>query len=150
MPTPKFIISLREKVGHDLLFLPGVTAVVLDEADRVLLVRRADNHLWTLVTGCLEPDEQPAESIIREIHEETAVNAVVDRLLTAETLPPSTCENGDRVQFVDVSFRCRYRSGEARVNDDESIDVGWFAVTDLPGDLPERHRRCIRMALEAP
>jgi len=149
MPTPEFITDLREKVGHDLLFLPGVTAVVLDETDRILLVRRADNHLWTLVTGCLEPNEQPAEGIVREIHEETAVNAAIERLLAAETLPPSVYDNGDRVQFVDISFRCRHQSGEARVNDDESIDVGWFAVTELPTNLPERHRRCITLALES-
>jgi hypothetical protein len=30
-------------------------------------------------------------------------------------------------------FRCRYVSGEARVNDDESLAVGWFR----PGDFPE-------------
>jgi hypothetical protein len=60
MPTPQFILDLRARVGHDALWLPGVTAVVLDSNRRVLLVRRADNDLWTLVTGCLDPGEQPA------------------------------------------------------------------------------------------
>ena len=29
MPTPEFITTLRKKIGHDPLFLPGVTAIVL-------------------------------------------------------------------------------------------------------------------------
>ncbi|MBA2773338.1 MAG: DNA mismatch repair protein MutT, partial [Nocardioidaceae bacterium] len=39
MPIPDFIVRLRQKVGHDLLWLPGVTAVVL-RGEEVLLVRR--------------------------------------------------------------------------------------------------------------
>ena len=27
MPTPDFIVELRKKIGHDELWLPGVTAV---------------------------------------------------------------------------------------------------------------------------
>ena len=30
MPTPEFILKLREKIGHDPLWLVGVTACVLD------------------------------------------------------------------------------------------------------------------------
>ena len=71
MPTPDFILRLREKIGHDLLWLPGVTAVVLDDRNRVLLGRRADNGRWTLITGILEPGEQPAVGVVREVLEET-------------------------------------------------------------------------------
>ena len=45
MPTPEYVLALRAGVGHDLLWLPGVTAVVL-RGDDVLLVRRADNGEW--------------------------------------------------------------------------------------------------------
>ncbi|MFF3144390.1 hypothetical protein ACFVRU_22365, partial [Streptomyces sp. NPDC057927] len=41
-------------------------------------------------------------------------------------------ENGDTCQYMDTTFRCRAVGGEARVNDDESLDVGWFAVDALP------------------
>ena len=33
---------------------------------------------------------------------------------------------------MDITFRCRAVGGEARVNDDESLEVGWFAVDALP------------------
>ncbi|WP_350276837.1 NUDIX domain-containing protein [Kribbella sp. HUAS MG21] len=146
MPTPKFILDLRDKIGHDLLWLTGITGVVLNDADEVLLVRRADTGRWSLVAGILEPGEQPAVGLVREIEEETAVRAVVERLVSVESLPPASYPNGDQVQFLDLCFRCRPVAGEPRVNDDESLDVRWWPLADLP-DLPDRERVCLKNAL---
>ena len=46
--------------------------------------------------------------------------------------PARAYPNGDQVQFTSLTFRCSVVAGEARVNDEESIDVGWFDVDDLP------------------
>ncbi|WP_077799465.1 NUDIX domain-containing protein [Streptomyces sp. JHA26] len=146
MPTPDFIRDLRASAGHQLLWLPGVTAVVLDEEGRVLLGRRADNRRWSLIGGIPEPGEQPAACAVREVEEETAVRCVVERLVLVQALDPVTYQNGDVCQFMDVTFRCRAVAGEARVNDDESLDVGWFAVDALP-DLGEFGRFRIKQAL---
>ncbi|MFI6345699.1 NUDIX hydrolase [Streptomyces sp. NPDC050560] len=132
MATPDFIRALRASAGHQLLFLPGVSAVVFDEAGRVLLVRRADNGEWTLVGGIPEPGEQPATTAVREVHEETGVRCVPERVVLVKTLKPTEYPNGDRCQFMDITFRCRATGGEARVNDDESTEVGWFALDALP------------------
>ncbi|GAA1612911.1 NUDIX domain-containing protein [Kribbella sancticallisti] len=146
MPTPKFILDLREKVGHDLLWLTGITGVVLNDEEQVLLVRRADNGRWSLPAGILEPGEQPAIALLREIQEETAVGAEIVRLVSIEALPPGAYPNGDRVQFLDLCFRCRHLTGTARVNDDESLEVAWFPLTDLPADLAPRELDCISNA----
>ncbi|WP_328322835.1 NUDIX domain-containing protein [Kribbella sp. NBC_00382] len=132
MTTPKFILALREKIGHDLLWLTGITGVVLDDAEHILLVRRADTGRWSLPAGILEPGEQPAPALLREIQEETAVEAEIIRLVSIDTLPPGAYPNGDQIQFLDLCFSCRPLRGEARVNDDESLEVTWFALDDLP------------------
>ncbi|MGW4750088.1 NUDIX hydrolase [Streptomyces sp. NPDC004290] len=133
MATPDFIRELRKTAGHQLLFLPGVSAVVFDDRGRVLLGKRADNGSWALVGGIVDPGEQPADAVVREVYEETAVRCVPERILLVETLrKPVVYANGDICQYLDVAFRCRAVGGEARVNDDESTEVGWFEVDALP------------------
>jgi ADP-ribose pyrophosphatase YjhB (NUDIX family) len=148
MPTPDFILQLRSKIGHDLLWLPGVTAVVLDDAGRVLLCQRADNRLWTLITGILEPGEHPARGVVREVQEETAVVAEVEHLAEVYSGAPMEFVNGDKAQFLTLTFRCRYVSGHARVNDDESARVGWFGLDELP-ELTDYHRDRLQAALRS-
>jgi 8-oxo-dGTP pyrophosphatase MutT (NUDIX family) len=149
MPISPYLKSLRQDVGHRLLLLPGVTAVVFDEAGRLLLGERADNGRWALIAGVMDPGEQPAEAIVREVYEETAVHVIPERVTSVLTQPPTTYPNGDQCEYVDITFRCRVAGGEARVNDDESLAVGWFALDELPpvSDLV-RHR--IDCALAAP
>ncbi|MEU9553830.1 NUDIX hydrolase [Streptomyces fumanus] len=146
MATPDFIRELRASAGHQLLWLPGVTVVVLDDEGRVLLNRRSDNRRWSLIGGIPEPGEQPAACAVREVLEETAVRCVVERVLSVQALNPVTYENGDVCQYMDITFRCRAVGGEARVNDDESLEVAWFAVDALP-DLGEFGRARIKQAL---
>lgn len=147
MATPDFILALRKKIGHDELWLPSVTGLVLDDRDRVLCVQRRDNGRWTLVTGILDPGEEPAAGVRREIQEETAVHARVERVLGIGVSGPVTFDNGDRSIFLDTALLCRAVSGEAKVNDDESVDVRWFALADLP-ELPARQDRILRRFLE--
>ncbi|MBY8880609.1 NUDIX hydrolase [Actinacidiphila acidipaludis] len=132
MAIPQFIQDIRAKAGDTLLFLPGVVMVVFDDRGRVLLNRRADSGKWALISGIPDPGEQPAEAAVREIHEETGVSAVVERVLSVFTNEPVLYPNGDRAQYIDIVLRCRAVGGDARVNDDESLDVGWFAVDELP------------------
>ena len=147
MPTPDFVLALRERLGHDLLWMAGVTAVVRDERGRVLLGRRSDNGHWGLVSGILEPGEQPAVGLLREIEEETGVVARIDGLTGVWTQPEVTYPNGDRAQYLDLCFLARHVSGQARVNDDESTEVGWFALDDLPDGLAPNSRRKLATAL---
>lgn len=79
MPTPEFVQRLRRKIGTDLLWLAGATAVVFD-GQAVLLVKRADNGQWTPVTGIVDPGEHPAQTAAREVLEETGVDCVVEDL----------------------------------------------------------------------
>ncbi|MDO9380813.1 MAG: NUDIX domain-containing protein [Nocardioidaceae bacterium] len=132
MPIPEFIVRLREKIGHDPLWLPGVTAVVTDPGDRLLLVRRADDGRWTPVTGIVDPGEEPAVAARREVAEEAGVECVVERLASTAVTGPVQYENGDLATYLDLTFACRWVSGTAHVADDESTDVGWFARDALP------------------
>jgi 8-oxo-dGTP pyrophosphatase MutT (NUDIX family) len=150
MATPDFIRTIRAAAGHQLLWLPGVTAIVFDDEGRVLLGRRTDTRKWSVIGGIPDPGEQPAACAVREVFEETAVECVVERVVLVQALAPVTYENGDNCQYMDITFRCRAVGGVARVNDDESLEVGWFTVDALP-ELNEFGLLRIKQALsEAP
>lgn len=90
MTSPDFVIDLRKKIGHAPLWLPGVGAVVLDGEGRVLLGQRSDNAQWAIITGMLEPGEEPAAGGAREVLEETGVIVHVERLVATNVVGPVT------------------------------------------------------------
>lgn len=147
MPIPGFITELRSHVGHMPLWLSGVSGVVRDDRGRILLTQRADTAEWAVVSGVLEPGEEPARAIIREIAEETAVDAEVVRLTSVDVTPMVTYPNGDQTQYLDVCFLVRHVTGTPRAADDENTDVAWFAPDALPASLSETSKLRIEKAL---
>lgn len=145
MSISPYLAGLRKHVGHELLMVPSVSGVVEDGDGRVLLERRADNGLWNLPSGALDPGEQPATALVREVYEETGLHVRVTRLAGVAS-HFTRYPNGDRCQYVNVWFHCRPERGTARVNDEESVAVNWFAVDELP-DLHPYVRRRIDTAL---
>ncbi|WP_062464325.1 NUDIX hydrolase [Demequina soli] len=147
MATPDFILELRERVGSQRLWLMSATAVVVrDSASRpgareVLLAHRSDFRTWGTIGGIIDPGEQPAVAAARELLEEAGVVAVPEVLAWVHVQAPATYPNGDQVQFLDLTFRCRYVSGEPFPADGENSEVAWFDVDALPPMSPEMAAR---------
>ncbi|MCE5292774.1 MAG: NUDIX domain-containing protein [Nocardiaceae bacterium] len=137
MPTPDFILDLRRRVGHAPLWIPAVSAVVLDDRNRVLLALREDFGEWAVISGILEPGEEPAAGIVREIREETGIEVELVRVGCIDVTPQITYTNGDQIQFLDVCFLARYVAGDPHAADDENTEVRWFPVEDLPSNIRE-------------
>jgi 8-oxo-dGTP pyrophosphatase MutT (NUDIX family) len=149
MPTPAYVLHLRRTLGHDLLLLPGLVAVVIDAQGRILLNRRADTGHWSLPSGILEPGEQPAAALEREVLEETGLTVKAARLLDAFTTPVITYPNGDQAQYLTVAYRCEILGGHLHIADDESLDLRFFAPDELPPLRPDL-ARCIELARTTP
>jgi 8-oxo-dGTP pyrophosphatase MutT (NUDIX family) len=148
MPVPEFVRELRRHVGHAPLSLTGVVAVILDDQGRILLTHRADTRRWALLGGILEPGEQPADAVVREALEETGVRVLPERLAAVMAYDELTVyPNGDQARYLALLFRCRHLGGEAKVNDDESLDVRWFPLDELPDDVTADEREKIRLCL---
>lgn len=153
MPTPDFVLALREKIGHDPLWLTGVTAVVLREGSdgrtETLLVRRTDDGSLTPVTGIIDPGEEPAVAAEREVLEEAGVVAEAEALVWVHALPPLRYDNGDQAQYLDIVFRCRYVSGEAHPADGENTETLWRGLDHLD-DVSAAMRERILLAASNP
>jgi 8-oxo-dGTP pyrophosphatase MutT (NUDIX family) len=146
MPASEFIKNLRSRIGHDLLQLVGVCGVVVNDQRQVLLVHSRERGNWMPIGGMVEPGEEPADAMVREIFEETGVHAEPQRLVGVYDGPSVTYKNGDRVQYITIVFRCRPIGGSPHVHDDENTDVRYFPAGELP-ELRSDHRRNIDHAL---
>jgi 8-oxo-dGTP pyrophosphatase MutT (NUDIX family) len=146
MPIPDFVVALREKIGDAPLWLAGASAVVLD-GDRILLIRRSDDGQWTPITGIIDPGEEPAITLVREALEEANVDIEVERLTSTWVTRPVVYPNGDRAQYLDLTFRCRYLGGDPRPVDGEASEVAWFPLDGMPAMRPEMAER-VRRAIE--
>ena len=149
MPVPDFILELRAKVGHAMLWLSGSTAVILRPGtggDEVLLVRRADDGNWSPVSGIVDPGEDPHVTAIREAAEEASVVIEVERLAWLNVTEPVVYPNGDITQYIDHTFRCRWVSGEPHPGDGEATEAAFFPVDGLPA-MPQDFLERITVAL---
>ena len=150
MPISAYIANIRAKIGHDLLLLPGVTAVVVNDRDEILLQLRRDTETWAPPSGGVEPGETAADTAIREVFEETGVSVEPERVVAVLSGSDYvvTYPNGDQMATVTTVFRCRLSDAAApRVNDDESLDIRYFPRDALPENMLPRHKRIIALAL---
>lgn len=151
MPIPDFVVELRRRVGTLPLWLIGCTAVVVRTTPggpEVLMVRRADNGAWTPVTGIVDPGEHPADAAIRETLEEAGITATVDRLAQVGVTDEVSYPNGDRTQYLDLTFRCTYVAGTPHPADGENTDARWVVVDVLPSlDPPPSAHMLARIAV---
>ncbi len=151
MPISEYIKHIRAKIGNDLMLLPGVTAVVLNHRDEVLLQLRRDTDTWAPPSGGVEPGETIAGCAIREVLEEAGIKVrpeAIIAVLSGEEYNV-TYPNGDQLATVTAVFRCRPLDDKTpSVNDDESQDIRYFNCESLPENMLPRHRWMIRLALE--
>jgi 8-oxo-dGTP pyrophosphatase MutT (NUDIX family) len=146
MGISPYIATLREKVGNDLLLLPSVGAVIFDDQRRVLLQRARDDGKWYVPGGAMEPGEEPADAVVREMLEETGLIVEPRRIIGVYGSPLITYPNGHRVQYVGAVFLCSVVGGELKVSDDESLELRYFDPSQLP-ELRADHRERIMHAL---
>jgi len=131
-----------------MLWLPGASAVVVNSDGHLLLGRRSDTFQWALISGILEPGEQPADAIVREVLEEAGILIRVEAVTSLGTDEPVLYQNGDWAQYVNITFLCSVAHGEIFVADDENVEIGWFAPDALPDDLMPTSRTRIERSLE--
>ena len=129
----------RQRRGGAMSVQVGVFATILDEAGRVLLVHRTDCDWWCQPGGGMEPGETPWEGVLRETREETGFEVTIERLAGVYSWAP-------RKDEVIFGFVCRIVGGECATSD-ESDDVHFFALADLPANTFSEHVHRIRDAL---
>jgi ADP-ribose pyrophosphatase YjhB (NUDIX family) len=112
--------------------VPSVVAVVRDEQGRLLMIHRTDNDLWALPGGGHEIGEFIADTVVREVREETGIEVEVTGLTGIYTNPRHVMayDDGEVRQQFSICFTARPIGGELRASS-ESREVRWVDPADL-------------------
>jgi 8-oxo-dGTP pyrophosphatase MutT (NUDIX family) len=112
----------------------------------VLLIHKADNDLWALPGGGHEIGESIAQTVVREVKEETGYDIEVTGITGTYTNPGHVMayEDGEVRQQFSIAFAGRLLGGEARTSS-ESRRIEWVSP-EATADL-EMHPS-MRMRLE--
>ena len=111
---------------------PCVSALVEDEAGRVLLSRRAVEPflgLWDAPGGFLEEGEHPADGLRRELLEETGLAGEPDRFVGMWM--DVYGDAPDAAATLNLYWTMRVGEGEPEAADDVA-ELRWFAPDELP------------------
>lgn len=118
--------------------VPGhVTAsalVVAEPADKVLLTLHPRMGRWVQLGGhCEESDTDIVAAALREATEESGIEGLqIDPHLAAIHVHPITCSLGVPTRHLDLQFIAHAPAGAAIAISDESLDLRWWALDDLP------------------
>lgn len=103
------------------------------EDGRVLLAHHASDN-WTLPGGRVEHTEDPFDTVIREVAEETGCSAVVERLLGVDSrvIPAAVARAGIEHQNVGVFYQVRITGGQLRPEPNgETVESVWTPVSEV-------------------
>ncbi len=115
----------------------AVGAAVGNDRGELLLVRRADSGVWLYPTGWADVGYSAAEVVVKEVLEETGIEAEVIRLIA---VLDGLRLGFTRVPLYSLVFQCKAVGGELRAHPLETSDVGWFSLDDLPQPLAGAER----------
>ncbi|HTC20865.1 MAG TPA: NUDIX domain-containing protein [bacterium] len=126
----------------------AVNAVVFNEKQEVLLAKRTDNGLWCIPGGHVDLGETLAQACLRELKEETGLEAQIVRLIGvySDTKGSLHFAQGAEWHTVRVSFLCRVTGG-ALTTSEETSEIQYFNVGRLPPLITD-HAKRIKDALE--
>jgi 8-oxo-dGTP diphosphatase len=140
------------------------SAVVFDDDDRVLLVHHNKVGLWLYPGGHIDPNEDPAQAALREVREETGIQAVAigeptfsHPAVRSHASPWAIIEmdvTDSKVgahHHIDLVYVCRAAGGELTAQMEEVGGARWVPVADVaglatPAELPALVDTAVRWA----
>ncbi|MEW5909223.1 MAG: NUDIX hydrolase [Thermodesulfobacteriota bacterium] len=126
--------------------IPATCLVVVDEKERILLVKRSvdpKKGYWCLPGGFIEVDEIPEEAALRELKEETGLSGQIELLMGVTVNPNPFYRSVLLVGYLIKTYEGSLIAG------DDALDVGFFDFETLPEIAFESHQKFIRIYFSA-
>lgn len=120
-------------------FIIGVSGVVLNERDEVLLLRHRywKDGSWGLPSGYANSGEKMEEAIAREVYEETGYRIKTEGILKMTS--------GYKLR-LELSYLGRLTGGNLKLEKNEIIEARFFDPASLPSGILPSHQEIILLA----
>ena len=118
-------------------------AVAILKDGRILLVKREDFEIWSLLGGHVESGESVAQAAIREVREETGLRIELTRLVGIYY----RLEGWNRGGSHSVLFTASPIKGKPTPQKGEVLEICYFDPHKLPADLFWGHKQRINDVL---
>jgi 8-oxo-dGTP pyrophosphatase MutT (NUDIX family) len=121
-----------------------------DHLIQVALILVAPSMRWQLPKGTIDAQETPEQTALREVREETGLDADLVGELNRIEYWFNAHKGGRRVRFHKFVyfFLMRYRSGDVADHDHEVVEARWFEINDAIQQLAfESEKDIVRKAL---
>lgn len=133
----------------DRLPVAAVSAIVMDDSRRVLLVRRANRPafgLYAFPGGRVDDGETPESAALRELREETGLIAAAPKAFRTYDLIERRADGAIDSHFALTVYRAHLAPHSPRIPiaADDAAEAAWFdeaATRDLP--MPDSVRECL-------
>ena len=139
-----YVKNMRKLVGNTPLLLPGSVVLILNEKNELLLQHRIDDA-WGLPGGNMEIGESLEETARREVKEETGLDIGELNLLGVFAGKEYYLKlyNGDELYSVTAVYVTKEIKGNIVIDKQESIDVKFFNLNELPENISDGTRSFI-------
>ena len=145
-----YILQLRQYIGHRPILMVGAAVLVLDDEERLLMMKRSDTGCWGIPGGSMEPGEIAEEAARRETLEETNLKIGELSLYGVFSGPELYYKypNGDEVYNVSIVYRSHDWRGDIKLNAEHS-EWNWFAANEVPENISPPIRPIIEQYMNA-
>ena len=114
-----------------LLFYPRISPAIIVAIVRdgkILLARRANSQMYSVIAGYVEAGESLEETVVREVMEEVSLLVKNVKYFSSQ---PWAFSNA-----LMVAFTAEYDGGEIKPDGEEIFEAQWFSADSLPNIIP--------------
>lgn len=150
--SDSYLGRIRQKIGSDLVLMPGAMVALRNPDGRVLLTRRADDGTWCLPAGAAEQGSSFARTAVDELKEEVGITVAESDLvpfgcLSEAELHTINYPNGDVTHCFALLFIAERWTGEPQPDGEEATSSRFAHPSDPPAPLHEPTEHALELLI---